>query len=51
MQTIGADDQIESALIGMFELNLYTVRALTKGGNFIAEYDFGRAPDLLEQQP
>ena len=33
----------------MFELDLHTVRALTKAGNFIAEYDFGRAPNLLEQ--
>jgi hypothetical protein len=51
MQTIGADHQIEAALVGMLELNLHVVRVLLKAGDFVAENNFRRAFDLLEQQP
>ena len=51
MQTVGADDEIEPALPCTLKLNLHGVGLLLQVDDLIAEYDFRRAFDLLEQQP
>ena len=43
--------KLERAFIAAFELDLNTVRVLLKADEFIAEYDFRCALDLLDQQP
>jgi len=50
MQTVGADHQIEASFGAMFEFDQHVVGEFLHGNNFIAENDFRRVFDLLEQQ-